>query len=297
MVVLNSMTGFGSAEGMTDQVIVRVELKSVNHRFFDLSMTLPHAFSFLEGAIRACIHSHISRGAVTLQLNVEGAASSRTRVRTDWSVVDQYIESLRRIQQRSGADAAVFNTLPLLPGVYTLEEAVTNDVVQEKPLILKTVEEACAHLLTMRAAEGEHLQADLLKKTKRLKEELTRLHQLAPAVQTAHEARLREHIDRFLNHQAMLDEARLLNEVAVFADKSSIDEEVLRLDSHLQQMDDFLTLSGAEPVGRRLDFLIQEMNREINTIGAKGNDTAISQLVVRLKNELEKIREQIQNVE
>lgn len=295
---MNSMTGFGMAVVSEGQMSIRVELKSVNHRFFDLTMNLPRAFSCLEEDIKKTVRSHVERGALTLFLTIDGGITIGPHVRTNWSVVNQYVESIKEMQERVGSENTIFNALPLLPGVFSMEEAGSDAALKAAPLILQAVEGACRQLSEMRAAEGQHLCADLHEKIAVLKEQRASLARLAPAVHEKHSERLRKHMEQFLNHQAALDEARLLNEVAIFVDKASIDEELTRLDSHLQQLDNFLDPDAdAAPVGRKLDFLIQEMNREINTIGAKGNSTAVSQSVVLMKSELEKIREQIQNVE
>ncbi|RYL95390.1 YicC family protein [Sporolactobacillus sp. THM7-4] len=293
--MLNSMTGFGTGSVNDGETHVRVELKSVNHRFFDLSFNGPRPLLYMEDKIKKAIRQYVRRGALSVFISIDGSKAIAPRLQTNWAIVDQYIEAVSEIQKRSGGHDWDFSRVLMLPGVFTLQEAGSQSAIELEPLILQALEKACNQLMRMRRAEGDQLKQDLEKKLDFIERQVFELTAMAPQVHANYEKRLRQHVADFLGNHQFMDEQRLMNEVAVFSDKSSIDEELTRMSSHLSQ---FRTLlEEKRPAGRQLDFLIQEMNREINTIGSKGNSAEMSRKVVSVKSEIEKLREQVQNVE
>ncbi len=289
------MTGFGAASLKQDETTVRVELKSVNHRFFDLSLNIPRPLFYLEDKIRKTVHSYIKRGALTLFLMIDGSKAVAPQVGTNWQVVDQYLDAAREMERRCGGKEWDFSNILLLPGVFSVREADGSAARAMEPLVLKTIGRACEQLVGMRRREGARLGEDLRKKVDWVEQQISELAGFAPRVHEAYEQRLRHDVSDFLGNHYAIDEERLMNEIAVFADKSAVDEELIRMKSHLSQFR--ALLDEPLPVGRRLDFLIQEMNREMNTIGSKGNSAEVSGRVVSIKGEVEKLREQVQNVE
>ncbi|WP_010631004.1 YicC/YloC family endoribonuclease [Sporolactobacillus vineae] len=296
--MINSMTGYGSAVISDNDATARAELKSVNHRFFDLSMNLPRPFLYLENRIRNEIHSFFQRGSLTLYLTLDGGAAAEPKLNTDWALADQYLQAAKDLEKRSGTSGWDLSAVLTLPGIFTVREPDTQTAKQAEAIVLKAVRQACRQMQEMRRNEGEQLRTDLIAKADFIANEVGALEAYAPEVHRHYARRLREHITEFLADSHELDEDRLMNEIAVFTDKSAIDEELTRMKSHLAQFRLFLSNSSESvPVGRKLDFLTQEMNREMNTIGSKGNDAEISRKVVLLKSEIEKLREQVQNIE
>jgi len=288
------MTGFGTALAANGQYRVEIEIKSVNHRFFDLSFNIPRQLIYLEGRIKKVIKSSVKRGALSVYVTVDGEEMTAPKIETNWAIVNEYIKAADEIQKRSGGKTWDMHDLLLLPDVFIVKEADELPTAIDS-LVIEAVEEALSRLMIMRKTEGEQIYQDLIGRLASVERLVQKIAEHAPEVRKFYEERLRNHVAEFLRGQPAIDEQRLLNEVAIFADKSNIDEELTRLRSHLKQ---FHTLLGEpEPKGRQLDFLIQEMNREINTIGSKGNDGEISRNVVAVKSEIEKLREQIQNVE
>ncbi|MCO7174645.1 YicC/YloC family endoribonuclease [Sporolactobacillus kofuensis] len=296
--MIRSMTGFGMCTKNEGKTQVRVEVKSVNHRFFDFSINGPIPMFSLEDQVRKMVHSVAKRGAITLFLAVDGAEERTQRVETNWSVVDQYIEAAKEIQRRSGTPSLDLGAVLQFPGIFSLHETDSHLTKDTELVILDTVREACAQLVTMREREGHALKGDLIEKTETIQQQVDDLAHFIPIIRQHYEQKLRETVNAFLNDHQMIDEDRLMNEIALYANRTAIDEELTRMKSHMHQ---FLGLLNDEtvdaPIGRRLDFFIQEMNREINTIGSKGNHVEISQIVVSIKSDLEKLREQVQNVE
>ncbi|RYM07229.1 YicC family protein [Sporolactobacillus sp. THM7-7] len=293
--MLKSMTGFGMAERNDGETQVRVELKSVNHRFFDLSYNIPRPFVYLEDKIKKVIRTYIQRGALSLFITIEGSEVVAPTIETNWQMVDKYIEAAKAIQKRCGGGDWDYSRILALPGVFSIQEAGAERARVLEPMILETVEEASRRLTDMRRAEGDQLRMDLEHKLSAIERQVDELYSFVPQVRAHYEERLRKNVTDFLGAHQGIDEQRLLSEVAVFADKSAVDEELTRMRSHLNQCRKLLNES--RPVGRQLDFLIQEMNREMNTIGSKGNHAGISRMVVAVKSEIEKLREQVQNVE
>jgi len=289
---LQSMTGCGTGRAGRDGWEVTAELKTVNHRFLDVSLRLPRNLSFLESLTRKKLADGIRRGHVDVFLNVSNTAEGTREVQTDLHLARAYAEAARRACEAAGLeDNLDGKTLLALEGVVTLAE---REMDQETVSALcgEALEEAIAQLTAMRAREGVHLREDLQVHLNRAEELRNGILKRAPAVVTEYRGRLE---NRLAQLEVSVDPQRLAQEVALMADRCAIDEELSRLDSHLRQMGQYLDAEGE--IGKKMDFLIQEMNREANTIGSKASDAEITRCVVELKSEIEKLREQVQNVE
>lgn len=292
--MIKSMTGFGQGEATSERYAVRVELRSVNHRYLDLFLRVPKQYSQLEEVLRRAIGERIARGRVEAAVTVEEFAQKERNVQLNAPLLLGYLRALGAIQEVLGSDEEVtLSQVLTLPGILEVEEPEC-DWEELQGVLLEAVGQALTDLEQMRAAEGARLCRDLEEKITRIAELQRQVAEIAPQVVVDYRERLRERLRELLQGTTLTEE-RFLAEVALFADRCSIDEELVRLASHTQQLKDLL--HSTEPVGRKLDFLIQEMNREVNTIGAKGSSAHIAGLVVELKSELEKVREQVQNIE
>ncbi len=292
--MINSMTGFGQGEAANELYKVAVELKSVNHRYLDLFFRLPRQYSQLEEGLRAQIQGRLSRGRVEVSVNVEDFGEKERIVQVNSGLLAGYLEALDVLRTALGTDEpATLADALLLPDVLLVKEPDL-DWTSLEALCLQAAGEALDRLEAMRGREGESLQIDLLDKISRIEALLQKVAATAPTVVEDYRARLTERLAELLDGTTITEE-RFLGEVAIFAEKCSIDEELVRLKSHVQQFKH--CLDADESIGRRLDFLLQEMNREVNTIGSKGNNVHIASCVVELKSELEKMREQVQNIE
>ncbi|MCO7127987.1 YicC family protein [Sporolactobacillus shoreicorticis] len=295
--MIKSMTGFGMCEQSQGNTQVHVELKTINHRFFDFTFNGPRSFVYLEDQLKKIVHSYVKRGSLNLYLSVKGSDANSPQVETNWPLFDQYVHAAKEMQRRSGFQLTDLDAILQLPGIFSLRDADNYDAQSVETLVLNVVREAAERLIAMREKEGEALRSDLLDKIREIRLEVDRLEVLMPEVRTQYKMRLRTAIADFLGQNQSIDENRLMNEMAVFINKTAIDEEVTRLKSHLNQCTILLDENSDIPVGRRFDFLIQEMNREVNTIGSKGNHAEVSRFVVSMKTEIEKLREQVQNIE
>lgn len=292
--MIKSMTGFGQGEATSERYAVRVELRSVNHRYLDLFLRVPKQYSQLEEVLRRAIGERIARGRVEAAVTVEDFAQKERNVQLNAPLLLGYLRALGAIQEVLGSDEEVtLSQVLTLPGILEVEEPEC-DWEELQGVLLEAAGQALTDLEQMRAAEGARLCRDLEEKITRIAELQRQVAEIAPQVVVDYRERLRERLRELLQGTTLTEE-RFLAEVALFADRCSIDEELVRLASHTQQLKDLL--HSTEPVGRKLDFLIQEMNREVNTIGAKGSSAHIAGLVVELKSELEKVREQVQNIE
>jgi uncharacterized protein (TIGR00255 family) len=288
------MTGYGRGELARNGHTMVAEIRSVNNRYLDCNIRLPRAYAAAEDPIQQAVKQHISRGKVDLFLTVETTQASATTVQVNDDMVSAYVAALRQMQNRYGLSGGVTVELVAgLPDVLRVEKQ-PEDLEQATADLVETVQLALADFTAMRAREGEKLAEDFAARLTTLEDAVTQVEQRSPATVAAYRERLTARIQEVLADRQM-DEGRVLTEVAIFADKVAVAEETVRLRSHIAQ---FRTLmAGTAPIGRKLDFLVQEMNRETNTIGSKCNDLALSTLVVDMKAELEKIREQVQNVE
>lgn len=289
-----SMTGYGRGTAAADGREITVELKSVNHRYLDLGMRLPRHLSFLEDVIRTYLTDALSRGHVDIFVNYRNTRSDAREVVIDASLMEAYVASARRANESLGlADDLTLSAALKLPDVSEVREA-DEDRDAVSAVCREALAAAVAELRGMRLLEGERLGTDLSARADTVLSLTEEIASRAPLVVDEYRAKLNERIEQLLQSHEV-DRARLATEVALFADKASIDEEIVRLRSHVAQFR--LLLADSEPAGRRLDFVVQEMNREFNTIGSKANDAALTNRVLAGKAEIEKIREQIQNIE
>ena len=291
-----SMTGFGRSEYSDGKRNIICEIKSVNHRYSDISVKMPRRYSFAEDKIKQTIKEKLSRGKVDVSISVENVTENDVTIKLNRLAANQYYENLKELKDEFALSGDI--NLGLLAGMPDVLKAVP-DVDDEEELtkaILIPVSEASINLESMRAIEGARLAEDLLNKGDNIKSILDKIEERAPLVVRDYTDKLRERIAVLLDGAVEVPEDRILVEAAIFADKCAIDEEITRLNSHLAQLKTILT--GTEStVGKKLDFLVQEMNREANTIGSKANDITITNHMLNIKAEIEKIREQVQNIE
>lgn len=293
--MVRSMTGFGQSVRTAPDYRLQADLKSVNHRYSEVTVRMPREWSYLEDAVKKLILTEIKRGRVDVFITMERQGRSGKTIEPDWQLAEAYAEAARQIKERYGlSDGLTLKDFLQIPDVIQVREGETADKEQVEAELLACVKEAAGHLAAMRATEGAHLQDDLDKRLAELRKHREFIVRIAPLVVEEYRTKLHARIQELLG-AVPVDQSRLATEVAVFADRSSIDEELTRLASHFSQFGKLLR--SEEPSGRKLDFLIQEMNREVNTIGSKANQTELVNTVVELKAELEKIREQVQNIE
>ena len=292
--MIKSMTGYGRALGEFADRQITVEVRSVNNRYLDCSVRLPRVFSFAEDAIKQCVKQHVSRGKVDVYVSVNLTDAGAVRVGLNRSVLEGYLGAMRQIAADYGVkDDLSVTALSGLPDVFTVEKAEEDEDLQ-KTHLLSVAEEALTAYDAMRAAEGQALAKDLRQKAAGIADMVAFVETRSPATVAEYREKLYAKMQEVLS-SATVDEARILTEAAIYADKVAVDEETVRLRSHLAQLETML--ESREPIGRKLDFLMQEINRETNTIGSKCSDLEIARTVVDMKAELEKIREQIQNIE
>jgi uncharacterized protein (TIGR00255 family) len=293
---MKSMTGHGWGKCANDGFKVTVELSSVNRKQSEIAVTLPRELELLEERLRDEVNRQVARGRLTVRVSVQAAPGQATaRAHLNRPLARAYAREFQKLARELKLPGAVsLDTLLRAPGVLESETELA-DAEAFWPAVQKALRQALVRLLRTREREGAHLQRDLTHRIQLMRRAVARVRRRAPQVQGRYRAQLLERIRQAGVDAASLSPDRLLQEVALFADRSDITEELTRLESHFQQFDD--CRASQEPVGRKLDFLAQEMNREINTIGSKANDSVISREVVELKTELEKFREQAQNVE
>lgn len=292
--MLRSMTGYGHSEGYDAGALFRVDIRSVNHRFQEIMVRMPRELVQLEELVKKEVQSTFTRGRLDVLVAIEPDETTDRQAKIDWKFAEQVMQLVHESKERFGLSGEMsVSDFVLIPDMLAVQEIEANVEAWRQPL-LRVVREACAALLEMRILEGQELAKDLMERVENVREHVAKIRSHAPKVIESYRERLSERVRDFLRG-VEVDEGRLLTEVALYAEKSNIDEELIRLDSHCKQFRHILSFD--EPSGRKLDFLVQEMNREINTVGSKANDLAISQAVVEVKSELEKIREQVQNVE
>ncbi len=291
---LKSMTGFGRSEISNDLYRLSVELKSVNSRFLDLNIKMPKKFNALEANIRNTVKEFITRGKVDLFITYETFSESGQNLRLNLELANEYLNSIRKISSELHLEDNVKVTnIALLPDVLTLsEESEDDEALWER--LKPVLREALERFVTTRIVEGKNLQTDLLDKLSEMEAIVERIDQRSPEIAQTFEKKLREKLTELLGTSG-IDESRIVQEVTMYSDKVCTDEERVRLHSHIKTMRNKLVSGG--PVGRELDFLAQEMNREANTTLSKANDLIVSEDAIALKTLIEKIREQIQNLE
>ena len=298
--MIKIMTGFGRGEYTDGKRNMVVEIKTVNHRYADITIKMPRRYSFAEDKIKSAIKAHLRRGKADVFIMVENIGDSDVSVQINEELAKQYLEKMVSLRDALGEPEGFNDQLSLLqiaglPDVIKTTPAAEDEEEIMQALLIPTLQ-AAQNLDKMRAAEGEKLAEDLLAKGENLKTLLDQIAARAPQVATDYTAKLRERITELIGNSVQIPEDRMLVEAAIFADKCAIDEEITRLNSHIMQLRDIVSTSN-QPDGKKLDFLVQEMNREANTIGSKANDITITGYVLDLKSEIEKIREQVQNIE
>ncbi|MGB8955173.1 MAG: YicC/YloC family endoribonuclease [Tumebacillaceae bacterium] len=293
--MIKSMTGYGRAEAEQDGYRVLVEIKAVNHRYAEVVVRMPRDYLLFEDAMKKVVLERVSRGRLDVFLTVERIGGSGRTVVLDEELAVQVKAAADSLAARLGlGDTMKLPDLMRYPGVVTVVEEA-DDPARLEALLLGCTRAAVDSLLSMRQREGERLTAEFTARLGKMRTIVEEIAARSPLVVADYRERLHRRLQEALESAVQIEEARLLTEVALFVDRASIDEELVRLASHFEQF--AATLDVEEPVGRKLDFLIQEMNREVNTIGSKANDLRISAQVVEAKSVLEQIREQIQNVE
>ncbi|MBR5094263.1 MAG: YicC family protein [Oscillospiraceae bacterium] len=292
--MIKSMTGYGSAKGVVDGMEISIELKSVNNKFLDTSIRSPRSFLFAEELIKSRVQAHISRGKVDVFVNVSSSEGGDMTVKVNDALLRCYLDAIGHIAERYGLpNDATAMSVSRFPDVLTVEKReVDQSVLLEG--IAQIAEAALADHDAMRLREGEKLKADILSHLAVIRSLVETVEAAAPETVVAYRKRLTQKMEEVLVGRG-IDESRILMEAAIYADHIAVDEETVRLRSHIDQLT--FMMNGGSPIGRKTDFLIQEFNREANTIGSKCQDAKIAYVVVELKAEIEKIREQIQNIE
>lgn len=289
-----SMTGFGRGYVEREGRRMLLELKGVNHRFLDISMRLPKSLGSLEDPLKRRLQEKLSRGHVDVYLKYQNEAEGSKTVNVDEALLAAYLSSLKRIRKQHGLkDDLALSTVLRMPDVIEAEGAEDDEELL-RDILFEAADLALSEMAKMRVAEGERLKADICIKLEGMLKELASIEQRAPLAVQDYRDKLRARLSELIEG-AQLDEQRFNAEVALMADRSAIDEEIVRFKSHVKHLSDTLKSGGA--IGRKLDFIVQEMNREVNTICSKSADVAITNAGIALKGEIEKIREQVQNIE
>ena len=292
--MIKSMTGYGSAKGTVEGLEISVELKSVNNRYLDTSVRLPRSFLFAEEMIKSKVQSHISRGKVDVFIGVDAASAGEMAVKVNEPLVRGYVAAIAQIAEICGLpNDLTAQSVSRFPDVLTVEKKDL-DAEAISAGIAEIAEAALQDFDAMRLREGEKLRDDILSRLDTIQNLVSRVEEQAPQTVLEYRKRLEQKMTEVLS-AAGIDENRILAEAAIFADHIAVDEETVRLRSHMAQLRGMI--GGESPIGRKSDFLIQEFNREANTIGSKCQNSSIAHVVVELKSEIEKIREQVQNIE
>ncbi len=292
---MRSMTGYGKAEFQDGNITLSVEIKTVNNRFLDVSYKYPRSFTALQEGIRSSLSKHVVRGKVDVYVSYRKKCEDASAFDFDENLATSYVNVSKAIKKRYPSiknDFTVTALMKMQDVLHVKQEEINLEEIS--PVLFETVEKACENLNAMRLYEGEKLKADMLSRIDTIEETVKNVKLRAPLVSEEYSRKLNEKISALLQDKA-IDDARILQEVAIFADKCNIDEELTRLSSHVQQFRKICQSKGE--VGKKLDFLVQEFNREANTICSKSNDIEVTENALKLKCEIEKIREQIQNIE
>ena len=292
--MIKSMTGYGRAQGSFSGGDITVEVKSVNNRYLDCGVKLPRGYAYLEEGVKSQVQKTISRGKVDVFITINAAGADNVKISVNEPVAKGYIDAMHRLVQEYGIqDDISASAISRFSDVFLVEKQ-EQDENEVKSAISGVVAEALDAFDAMRTREGEALKTDLLQKADGILTLVSKVEERSPITVKAYRERLTAKMQEVLEDR-QIDEARIIQEAAIYADKVAVDEETVRLRSHVDQLQNMLSEGGV--IGRKLDFLMQEMNREANTIGSKGNDVEQARNVVSIKSELEKIREQIQNIE
>ena len=292
--MLKSMTGFGRCENITDEYRISVEMKAVNHRYLDLSIKMPKKFNYFEASIRTLLKKYIQRGKVDLFINYEDYTQGNMCLKYNRALAAEYMDYFNKMAEEFSIQNDVkVSTLAKFPEVFSMEQA-PDDEEHLWGILSAALEDAAVRFVQSREVEGEHLKNDLLGKLDYMTGLVDEIENRTPGIMDEYRRKLEDKVKELLEGSAV-DEGRIATEVTIFADKICTDEETVRLRSHIEATKAELTAGGS--VGRKLDFIAQEMNREANTILSKANDLEVSDKAIALKTEIEKVREQIQNIE
>ncbi len=291
---MHSMTGYGKGVSKRDGKTITIEIKTVNHRFLDCNIKLPRNFLFVEDRVKKAVSSAISRGHVDLYLTYEQSSTDEGAYTVDLELANNYLTAVRQLENGTGlANDVTLSTLLRVGDIVTRQQSVEDeDLLAE--MTLEAASEALVNLKVMREKEGQSQKADIASKLDTIEACLDRIKEFAPKVVEDYRELLNARIAEIVE-PSLVDKQRLATEVALYADHCAIDEEITRLSTHISNMRSLL--EATEPVGRKMDFLVQEFNRETNTIGSKANDMRITKEVLAIKNEIEKMREQAANIE
>lgn len=293
--MIKSMTGYGRGENVKDGRKFTVEIRSVNHRYNDITIKMPRAMNYIEDIVKKKLTQQISRGKTDVYIFFETLSKDDINISLNEALVDAYIEKLSYIKQKYNLKDDI--SLSLLMGIDDIVTVEKNII--DKDIIIETlmpaVDTALTEFIKLRQTEGMALKKDIIVKLENMINLVNQIKDRSPKVVIEYRDKLQARLNELLTGNNQIDELRLITEITIFADRCSVDEEITRLLSHISQVKSIL--DEQEAVGRKLDFLVQEMNREANTIGSKSNDIEITQITVDLKSEIEKIREQIQNIE
>ena len=292
--MIKSMTGFGRAQAEADGYIITVELKSVNHRYFEFSSRIPRQYGFLDEKLKSYVNSRVSRGKVECFVTIEALNTDTSEVMVNHTLAGAYVKALKEIaseyelKEDFGA-----GTVSRFPDVLVVRKA-EEDEEKLWELVKSVCSDALDKFIAMREVEGEKMYNDIYSRGQFILDCVSYIEERSPQTVKEYNDKLIQRVHEIIG-DASLDEARIIQEVAIYADKVAVAEETVRLRSHIDQLNSFI--KSTEPIGRKIDFLVQEINRETNTIGSKANDVDIARKVVEIKSEVEKIREQIQNIE
>lgn len=289
-----SMTGFGRAKAIVGNYDITVEIKSVNNRFLELSSRIPRAYQFLEEKLKSAVKSKVSRGKLDLSVLIDDVSGSDTEIAVNDSYVQKYLAAAESLSKKYKIknDLKISSLITNAEVFKTVKKDIDESACEEA--VMSVLEKALDNFILMRETEGEKLKADVLSRADMILKKVKFIESRSEESVNDYKQRLEQKISEILNNSDF-DESRVLTEVAIFADKVAVDEETVRLKSHISQLRS--VFESGEPIGRKLDFIVQEMNRETNTIGSKAQSIEITSAVVDMKSEIEKIREQIQNIE
>lgn len=292
--MLRSMTGYGRAQKILNGRDILVEIRSVNHRYYEYTSRIPRAYGYIDEKLKALLKTAVSRGKTEVSVTINNIEGRDTVIAVNKGIAEGYVTALREVGGELGlTDDISLSKLIKLPDVFNIQKAADDeDQIWED--VYQTASEALERFVKMREVEGEKLKADVIEKAGCILADVAKVEELSPKTVENYRNRLSQKLAEVLEGRD-IDEQRILTEAAVFAEKIAVDEETVRLRSHISQLKGML--DADESVGRKLDFIVQEMNREVNTIGSKAQDLDITKLVVDMKAEIEKIREQIQNIE
>ncbi|GGA84151.1 hypothetical protein GCM10008025_29090 [Ornithinibacillus halotolerans] len=291
----NSMTGYGTSTLQLEDTTITVEIRSVNHRFLDIIPKYPRSFLFMEEKIKNCVKKYFQRGRIEIHIEVIGNHFVNKTIAVNWELMDQFIEQLELAKNRYSLNGDIpFSSLTNIPDLISIQEN------EQKPTeiadkLISCVDEACSNVLAMRQDEGKYLMEDIQKRVAIIHNTVMLLSERRETVIKEYQLRIKKRIESLTNELISLDDGRIYQEIAILAEKGDISEEITRLLSHLDQISELL--KSKDPIGRKLDFIVQEMNREANTIGSKSTDSKIGEWTVQMKSEIEKIKEQVQNME